>query len=928
MNESTPGAATPFRRLRAAIALSLGFAPILVAAWIVLSLTPRRPAPPSDRGCAASCKCPNRSGGPVESVAAASEGAAENEAEAWSRLPQDGRPPRAPNPWFFLERAYPFGRIPRELWQEAQLEARVMRSQRDDRGSWTFRGPTNIGGRVTDLAVDPVDPSIVFAGAAEGGVLRTTDSGQHWTPLFDHQTTLSIGALALDPVQAQIVYAGTGEVNPGGGSVAYGGAGLLRSTDRGDTWSSLGLEDVGSIGRVRIDPTDPQRVYVAAMGDLWTKGPDRGVYRTTDGGTNWEKVLFLSDSTGAVDLILRPDQPRTIFAAMWERIRHPSYYQYGGLTCGVYKTTDGGDTWSAVAGGLPGQSSTRGRIGLSLCVAQPNTMYAVYSDRTGYFDGLYRSTNGGANWTRTNDSGISDVFASYGWWFGNVRVHPVDPNRVWVLGLPIYRSTNGGSSWSDVTGSMHVDQHALDFGPDASPVIYEGNDGGIYRSTNGGSGWTMLPDQPITQLYRVALDAQNPAALYAGAQDNGTVRTLSGLTNDWSMIFGGDGFQPLVHPTNSNRIWAQYQYGALNYSPNGGGSWVDATSGISGSDRHNWNTPVRFDPSNPGRMYYGTQKVYRSTNGTSWSAISPDLTGGGGGGSTYGTVTTLDVSPMDGNVIWAGSDDSHVNVTTNGGTSWTDVSSALPDRWVTSVRAHPTIREACYVTISGFRYGSPLPHIFYTTDLGANWTSVAGNLPEAPANDLVVDPTNPQRLFAATDVGVFETYDGGANWSVLGDNLPNVVVTMLAFNPATRNLYSATYGRSFFSYNIDQPSTAVPAVTAIAPDRILAAAPNPVREGTWIRWESPAAGTGTVEIVAVSGRRVWSREVALSGGNAGGGPANGGLQADGGAPGNGGSRIWWDRRDGNGRRVPAGCYYCMLRGRDGVVGGRSLIVLP
>lgn len=303
-----------------------------------------------------------------------------------SMSPADGLPPKAPNPWFFLERAYPFDRIPHDVWEQALIQARILKEQAGPRSAtWTFRGPTNIGGRITDLAVDPTDAGVAYAGAAEGGVLRTTDSGQHWTPLFDDQSTLSIGAVALDPTVPAVLYAGTGEVNPGGGSVAYGGSGIYRSTDRGNTWTPLGLESSGSIGRIRIDPTDPQRIYAAAMGNLWEKGPDRGVYRTTDGGATWQRVLFLSDSTGAVDLILRPDQPRTLFAAMWERIRHPGRYQYGGITCGVYKTTDGGDTWSLVGGGLPAPSTNLGRIGLSLCAAQPDVMHAVYADKTGYF---------------------------------------------------------------------------------------------------------------------------------------------------------------------------------------------------------------------------------------------------------------------------------------------------------------------------------------------------------------------------------------------------------------------------------------------------------------------------------------------------------------------------------------------------------------
>ncbi|MHC4428127.1 MAG: WD40/YVTN/BNR-like repeat-containing protein, partial [Planctomycetota bacterium] len=459
----------------------------------------------------------------------------------YSQVRGDGLAPRVPNPWFFLERAYPFGTIPREHWRMAQAQAAAHRvAVSGTPATWTQRGPTNIGGRITDIAVHPLDGDIVYAGAAEGGVLRSTDGGQSWTPLFDDQPSISIGAVAIDPSNPDVIYAGTGEVNPGGGSVAYGGAGLFRSEDQGETWEFVGLEDSGAIGRIRIDPTDPDRIFVAVMGFLWETNPERGVYRTTNGGTTWERVHYVADDTGCVDLIMRPDDPDVLYAAMWQRLRQPEFYDYGGPNCAVYRTLDGGDNWTLVGGGLPAPNANDGRIGLSLCASQPEVMHAVYADRTGFFDGLYRSTDGGFTWSQTNDGSLSSAFASYGWWFGNVRTHPVDPDTIFVLGLNFYRSTNGGGSYSNTSGGMHVDHHGLDFGPGASPVIYNGNDGGVYRSTNGGTVWTKLFDLPVTQAYRIALDAGNPNARYLGAQDNGTNRTLTGGTGDWTSIYGGD----------------------------------------------------------------------------------------------------------------------------------------------------------------------------------------------------------------------------------------------------------------------------------------------------------------------------------------------------------------------------------------------------
>jgi photosystem II stability/assembly factor-like uncharacterized protein len=716
------------------------------------------------------------------------------------------RRPKAPNDWFFAQRAFPFGSIPLDEWHAARASAAAMRSHKRSAGPiWVPRGPENVPGRITDLAVDPNNDDIVFAGTAEGGVFRTLDAGQHWTPLFDEMPALSIGAVAIDPSNSMVVYAGTGEVNPGGGSVAYGGAGLFRSTDGGDTWSLIGLESSGSIGRIVVHPSDPLTIFVAANGMHWQANPERGVYRTRDGGTTWQRVLYVDDQTGCVDLLQRPDNPDVVFASMWQHIRQLASYDYGGPGCAVHVTSDGGDSWTVVGGGLPAPSADGGRIGISLCLSQPDVMHAVYADRTGSFDGLYRSTNGGSTWTRTTDDALVYVFASYGWWFGNVRTHPASSSTIFVLGVDFWMSTDGGASYFDASDIMHVDHHALSFGSGPSPTMYNGNDGGVYRSTNGGSSWSQLPNQPHTQVYRMALDNQNSSALYIGAQDNGTSRTLAGGVDDWEPVFSGDGFQPLVHPNISSSIWSQAQYGSIYFSSDDGSTWLSAALGIPYSDRTNWNAPHMQDPTNPEQRYTGTYRVFRNTDEYNWTPISPDLTGGpqGNPGQVDGSLTTIAVSPFDANVIWAGSNDGYVHVTDNGGASWTDVSGVLPERWVTAVKADPFDRETAYVTISGFRWNEPLPHVFMTTDLGATWLPIAGDLPSAPVNDLVADPTASGRLFVATDVGVFVTRDQGLSWTMLGADLPNVVVTSLLYDERSHEILAGTFGRSVFSTPID-----------------------------------------------------------------------------------------------------------------------------
>jgi len=831
--------------------------------------------------------------------------------ERWSQRRDDGRPVRRPNSWFFVERAWPLGEIPRDAWRTAQLQAQALRAEiRGDRESWQLRGPTNVGGRITCCAVDPRDPDVVYAGAAEGGVLRSRNGGQSWDLIFDGQASLSVGAVCLDPIDPDVVYVGTGEVNPGGGSVAYGGVGVFRSPDQGETWQPLGLETTGSIGRIVVDPTDPDRIYVAAMGDLWSPGPDRGVFRTVDGGQTWQRVLGGDEETGCVDLILRPDQPQTLLAALWERTRGPERHDDGGTGCAVWRTDDGGDSWQPVQGGLPVPGPEAGRIGLSLCANQPDYMAAVYADSTGYFDGLYRSTDGGATWSRTSDAALQGVFASYGWWFGNVRCHPTNPNTLFVLGLDFFRTTNGGASWADAGSDMHVDHHGLAFGPGLQPVIYEGNDGGMYRSVNGGTLWTQLPDQPITQVYRLGLDALIPDALYLGGQDISTVRTLSGALDDWETIFGGDGFQPLVHPEDSDRIWAQYQYGNVMYSANGGLSFQGATGGVGAGDRVNWNAPHIQDPTDPDRRYFGTHRVYRNTSSTSWTVISGDLTGGphqDQAGQVDGTLTAIAVSPLDGEIIWTGSDDGRVHVSASGGAFWSDVTGDLPERWVTCVSGDPFLRERAYVAFSGFRWDEPLPHVFVTENLGQSWTPIAGNLPEAPVNALLPHPDAPGFLLAATDVGVFATRDGGQTWQAAGAGLPSVVVTDLRWSEARRELIAGTFGRSVWALPVPEV-TAVPegGVAIAAPGRLRPAYPNPASAGTTLAWDLGRGGTVTVEIFSVSGRRLWRRVVddAVKG------------------PGS----VFWDGRDRGGRPVAAGVYLARV-GVDGRPVGRQTVVV-
>ena len=810
---------------------------------------------------------------------------------------------RYPSEWFMQQRTWPDPDIRQSSRLEAHAEASALRDAARGSGgvSWQPVGPVNVGGRISDLACHPTDPNTLWIGAASGGVFQTTDGGATWFPLFDDESALSIGSLAVDANDPDVLYVGTGEPNGGGGSVTYGGTGVFRTTNGGTTWTNVGLAETRFIGRVRIDPANSNRVFVAALGSQWSPGPDRGVYRSTNAGGTWSRVLASTDSTGAVDLVIDPSNPNRVYAAMWERSRGPDYLNYGGPTSGIFRSTNGGDTWSELTSGLP-TGSIVGRIGLAIAQSSPSTLYAIYADADpGFFLGVYRSTNGGDTWTQTNDGALADAYASFGWWFGNIRVAPANPNLVYVLGLDFYRTTNGGSSWSFAGGSMHVDHHALDFAADGR--LFEGNDGGLYTSTTGTT-WTHLAELPITQFYTVEVDEQIPSRRYGGTQDNGTIRTLTGADDDWSEILGGDGFRCLVDPTNNSFVYAEFQYGNLYRSTNGGSTFQSASSGLTG--RKNWSMPVELDPANPATLYAGTERLHRSTNrGASWTPVSPDLTNGDGGiNVVFGTITTIAIAPSDTQTILAGTDDGNVQVTTNGGGTWVNVSGSLPDRWVTRVAFDPSSDAIAYVTVSGFKWDEPFPRVFRTTNFGGTWTAIHGNLPQAPVNDLVVEPGGTGRLFVATDFGVYHTFDGGASWHATGVGLPNVVVSDLEYHSGTETLIAGTYGRSQWTLDVAAAtSVEIAAANELPAPDLLPVQPNPSRAGATVRFALPREARVSVSIHDLAGRRV----AAL-----GDGTRSRGVH-----------ELVWDGRDDSGARVAAGTYFVRLAG-DGVTRTRKL----
>ena len=715
-----------------------------------------------------------------------------------------------PNDIEYIKRTFPFYNADPQAHIEALKTGQRMRRETELRSSvsyvpvWEFAGPTNVGGRISDLEYDPNNTDIIYAGASTGGVFKSTDGGISFFSVFDELAVLPIGDIAVDPVNSNIVYAGTGEAN--GGHNNFAGAGIYKSTNGGQTWNQSGLQSTVTIGRIVINPLNPLRIYAAAAGSYFAPNPERGVYRSDDGGATWTNILFVNDSTGAIDIAMDQSNPDNLLAAMWKRTRYPNGGSLTGETSQLHRSTDGGNSWTVLgpSNGLPNSSTqTVGRIGVSISRSNPNVAYALYTNTS--LVGFFKTTNGGLNWTDADPGNTLDNgFSTFSWYFGNVRIHPTNPDIVYVLDYEIMRSTNSGNTWNDLSNSnIHVDNHALAFKPGDPNTIIEGNDGGIYNTSNSGTTWTKVEVLPVTQFYEIGIDANNPQRLYGGTQDNGTNRTTTGALDDWDHIYGGDGFYVIVDHTNPNVIYAESQNGGLGKSTNGGATFSNATSGISNSEKKNWSTPVIMDPNNNSVLYYGTNKVYRTTNAaSSWSAISPDLTNGNQ--ARLGTVTTIAVAPTNSSVIIAGTDDANVWITSNNGANWTKVNTGLPYRWVTRVAIDPNNEDIAYVTFNGLKWVDPQPHVFRTTNKGASWSDISSNLPDAPVNAFAIDPLRSNVLFVGSDVGAYVSFNTGGNWQFLGQGLPMVSVYDLKVHPTANYLVAGTHGRSMYKIDLAQ----------------------------------------------------------------------------------------------------------------------------
>jgi hypothetical protein len=754
--------------------------------------------------------------------------------------------------WFYRQRAYPLGRIPAGARRRSleQLD-HMLRLEGKSQGpasalrplvsgpaplvlsttQWTLIGPepTNTpygyptsSGRVAALAVDPGNSSVVYLGAAEGGVWKSTDGGAHWTPLTDSQPSLAVGSIALDPSNSSTVYVGTGEENFNGDS--YYGAGVLKSTNGGSSWTQLGASIFAGpfsadsyygggarIGPIAVSPANSQIVLAGVQ--VFSGSNQPGVYRSADGGTTWTNVLSGAPGTG---VFFDPTNGNIAYAALGDI--------FGNASNGVYKSIDGGATWArADASGTKKLPTTNvGRIALAIAPSSTSTLFAGIQDTSsstfGSLLGMFESTDSGTNWSENTT--IPDYCTPQCWYDNVIAVDPASANAVFAGGSDqngtLFRSPDGGTTWTEIsTGAngvvLHVDHHALAFAAGGTE-LYVGNDGGVWSTsgvTNTSVDWTNLnATLAITQFYPgLSIHPTIATTAFAGAQDNGTQNYSGSLA--WNNVTCGDGAWTAIDVNTPTTVYANCQDISIQKSTSSGtfGSWSSAQSGITASDRSLFIPPMVMDLSNPTTLYFGTYRVYQTTNGAgAWNAISADLTGGSG------KVTTIAVAPNHSNTVYVGADAPKVQVTTNAGmgvgATWTDITAGLPPRYVTQIAVDPSTSTTAYVTVSGFSgfNGDTQGHVFKTINGGLNWTDISGNLPNTPVNDIVIDPDIASSLYVATDIGVFSTSNGGTTWSTMVTGLPRVAVLSLKLHRSSRTLRAATHGRSVWDLNVPNPT--------------------------------------------------------------------------------------------------------------------------
>lgn len=685
-------------------------------------------------------------------------------------------------------------------------------------------GPAVVSGRISDIAVNPKKKTQWIIAVASGGVWKTDNAGVTFNPLFDSQASFSIGCVALDPNNSNVIWVGTGE-NNNQRSVAYGD-GLYKSEDGGKSWSNMGLKNSEHIGKIAIDPTNSDIVYVAAYGPLWAAGGDRGIYKTIDGGKTWKQILYVSENTGFNEVHIDPNHPNIIYAAAHQRRRHEWTYISGGPESAIYKSNDGGATWNKLTNGLPKEDM--GRIGLAISPANTDLVYAII-EGSEEEKGVYRSIDRGASWEKQSN------WATAGNYYQEIFADPKNADKLFSMDTWAQVSVDGGKTFKGLgEKNKHVDNHALYIDPDNTDHLIMGCDGGIYETWDGAKNWDFKANLPVTQFYRVSVDESKPFYyVYAGTQDNNTLggpsRTTSAsgiLNSDWFITVGGDGFESVIDPKDPNIVYSQWQYGGLVRYDKKSGEALDIKPQEKEGEaayRWNWDAPLLISQFNNNRLYFAANKVFRSDDrGNSWKVISDDLSRGldrnklpvmgkvwsmdavakNSSTSIYGNITALAESPKKESLLFAGTDDGLIQIMENNGNNWRKIESfpGIPARsLVQNITCSQHDENRVYVAFNNQRNGDFKPYILKSSDKGKSWVNIASNLPNrGTVYCLAEDHVNSNLLFAGTEFGIYFTINGGTSWTQLNSGLPTTCVKDITIQKRENDLVLATFGRGIY----------------------------------------------------------------------------------------------------------------------------------